>query len=95
MQRQRISPNESSLADDDRQSQSVVLMHLAEVWPAPLTVDELQRELASTANDFVEHDDIQRATRDLVNSGLVHRRDDVIWPSRSAIKTMELLDAFV
>lgn len=57
----------------DRRLRAAVLGRLLELYPAPLTVDELVVEFADDPYDFMQRDDVERAIRDLAREGLVHR----------------------
>lgn len=74
----------------DENVQGAVLMHLLHAYPAQLTATELLHELTETPNDFGSRDRIQRATRDLVAVGLLHRNGEFVVPSRAAVHFHEL-----
>jgi hypothetical protein len=57
----------------DRLLRGAVLGRLLELYPAPLTMGEVVLEFAADPHDFLQHDDIERAIRDLAREGLVHR----------------------
>ncbi len=57
----------------DRLLRGAVLGRLLELYPAPLTVDELVVEFADDPHDFIQRDDVERTIRDLAREWLVHR----------------------
>jgi hypothetical protein len=70
--------------------QRAVLELVLEVHPAQLTETELIREATTDAQSFTRDDRIERAIRDLVRTGLLHRSRDFILPSRPALYVNEL-----
>ena len=78
---------------EDTATESAVLQHLLSIHPAQLTVAELVRELAGPEAEFAQRDAIERAARDLVAVGLLHRNGDLLTPTRAALRAAELLDA--
>jgi hypothetical protein len=81
-----------SPAAEDAANESAVLQQLLDLHPTQVTVTELLREVGGEFADFDERDAIERAVRDLVGAGLLHRRDDFVVPSRAAVRFNELLD---
>lgn len=55
-----------------------------------LTLDELVRELTVDSAEFQERDRVQRAVRDLIAGGLIHRVGDLVLPTRAAVNFHEL-----
>jgi hypothetical protein len=78
--------------EQDDAVESAVLRHLLHLHPAQLTVAELTRELAGEQPGFAERDAIERAVRDLSGAGLLHRGEELLVPSRAALRFSELLD---
>jgi hypothetical protein len=85
-------PNTRSTRDEDAEHESAVLQTLLDLHPARLTMDELVREVAGEHPSFAARDALERAVRDLVAAGLVHRGETLVEPSRSALRFSQLLD---
>ena len=64
--------------------QARVLRQVLFLYPESLTLAELVRELTVASTDFQEQDRIERAVRDLVAAGLLHRVGDLVLPTRAA-----------
>ena len=77
----RIPPNTES---EDRLVQRAVLTLTLAEHPVQLTLDDLGRELSDEPGDFAQRDAIERAVRDLVGVGLLHRHDEFVLPTRAA-----------
>jgi hypothetical protein len=75
-----------SLAEVDDQMQGVVLTHLLDDYPASFTTEEVVSELLSDDPRFGDRDVIVRAVRDLQRAGLLHRRDEFVFPTRAAAR---------
>lgn len=78
-------------AQEDAEVESAVLKHLLALHPTQITVEELAREIDDRPEDFTRRDAIDRAVRELVGVGLLHRRDPFVLPSHAAIRCDELL----
>ena len=70
--------------------ESTVLWQLLVLHPTQVTLEELIRDLAVDPEEFAERDAIERAVRDLVRAGLVHRNGEFAIPSRAALRFNEL-----
>jgi len=81
----RASHDPSSPAGEDRQTESAVLALLLEEHPIRLTMDELILMLHGDPDRSNPGDAAQRAVRELVGAGLVHREGEFITPSRAAL----------
>ena len=79
-------------AAEDAATESAVLQQVLAFHPAQVTVNELVREIAGDPADFAERDGVERAVRDLAGSGLLHRHDAFVVPTRAALRFNELLD---
>lgn len=76
----------------DLATEAAVMRTVLDVHPTPLTVAELMRELGGEQPGFAERDSIERAVRDLTGSGLLHDREQLLTPTRAALRFSELLD---
>jgi len=77
---------------EDEGVEFAVLRQLLDLHPTRLTVEELIRELAGGRSDFAVQDAVERAVRDLAATGLLHRGDEFVAPTRAALRFSELLD---
>jgi DNA-binding IclR family transcriptional regulator len=66
--------------------ESALLQHVLALHPAIATLEELTRELGEP------RDDVDRAVRDLVGSGLLNQSDSTVLPSRAALRFDELME---
>ncbi len=78
--------NIHSTAGEDAAIESALLQQVLALHPAAVTLDELIRELGE------ERDDVERAVRDLVATGLLHRSESLVLPSRAALRFDELME---
>jgi hypothetical protein len=78
-------------SDEDRANESAVLQHVLALHPTAITLEELVRELGPGADAFSQRDAVERAVRDLTGSGLLHRSESLVLPSRAALRFDELL----
>lgn len=83
--------NFTSTHAEDLRAQGAVLTEVLALHPAQLRLSELMREIAAGAADFEQKDAIGRAVRDLVGVGLLFRNDDLVLPTRAALRFDELL----
>jgi hypothetical protein len=74
-----------SPADDDRSTESAILVLLLTEHPTRLTVDELGLVLHGDIDLFEPKDAARRAIRELVGAGLVHREGKFLSPTRAAL----------
>lgn len=77
---------------EDTAIEGSVLRQLLDLHPIQLTFAELVREISGGSTDFALTDAVERAVRQLAAAGLVHRRGDVVAPTRAALRFYELLD---
>ena len=84
--------NSATPAGEDIATESAVLQQVLDLYPAQVTYGELLREVAGQLAEFDERDAVERAVRDLVGAGLLHRHDEFIMPSRAALRFNQLLD---
>jgi hypothetical protein len=79
-------------SEEDVAFESAVLQQVLAIHPSPVTLDELVREIADgEGEDFAQRDAVERAVRDLVGCGLLHRSEALVLPSRAALRCDELL----
>lgn len=84
-QASKSPPNAGDLRD-----RSAILAHILDLHPVLLSFEELVREIVGTSPDFSERDQIERAIRDLIATGLLHRSGDLVLPTRAAVHFHEL-----
>lgn len=75
-------------SEEDRACETAVLHLVLALHPTPLTIADLARELGD--GEFGQRDAVERAVRDLVGSGLLHRSEALVLPSRAALRFEEL-----
>ena len=75
-----------STAGEDAAMESALLQQVLALHPAAVTLEELARELGD------EREDVDRAVRDLVATGLLHRSGPLVLPSRAALRFDELME---
>jgi hypothetical protein len=78
-------------AEEDAVVEAAVLRQLLTLHPVQIVFEDLVREIAMEPEDFAQRDAVERAVRDLAAAGLLHRRDDLVTPSRAALRFDELL----
>ena len=74
-----------STAERDAATESAVLQLVLALHPSPVTFAELARELDAD-RDAAARDPLERAVRDLGAAGLLHRRADIVLPTRAALR---------
>ena len=78
---------------EDARVEAALLQQVLNLHPARLTVAELVRDLAGGEADFGARDAIERAIRELVGAGLLHRTEDtLVTPTRAALHFGRLLE---
>lgn len=79
----------STIADspdpEDAALQADLLSFLLRRHPAQTALGELHGELADRSYGPYDADGVDRAVRDLVHVGLVHRNGEFVLPSRAAV----------
>lgn len=80
----------ATTAAEDIKDRARVLQEVLDLYPETLTLDELVRELTVDSVEFQERDRVQRAVRDLIAGGLIHRVGDLVLPTRAAVNFHEL-----
>ena len=80
----------ATTAAQDIKDRARVLREVLDLYPETQTLDELVRELTIDSVEFEERDRVQRAVRDLIAGGLIHRVGDLVLPTRAAVNFHEL-----
>jgi hypothetical protein len=75
----------------DAATESAVLQQVLALHPTAVTLEELARELGENGDRFAGRDALERAVRDLVGAGLLHRSEHFVLPTRAALRFDELL----
>ena len=73
-----------SSAEEDREIEHGVLTFLLGEHPTHLTVAEVDRALNAGRQSYPE-DAVERAARELIGAGLLHRHGDFVMPTRAAL----------
>jgi hypothetical protein len=76
----------------DGATEAAVMRLVLALHPVQVTVAEIVLELSGENPSFAEQDGIERAVRDLAGAGLLHRVEQLVMPTRAAIRFSELLD---
>jgi hypothetical protein len=77
----------------DARTEAVLLQRVLDLHPTRMTAEELVRDLAGEDAGFGPRDGVERAIRELVGAGLLHRAEDgLVTPTRAALHFGELLD---
>jgi hypothetical protein len=77
---------------EDAATESAVLLQVLDLHPTQVTVAELVRDVGGEGGGFAERDAVERAVRELVAAGLLHRRDELVQPTRAALRFNQLAD---
>lgn len=85
-------PASAGVSEEDRGVCSAVLLTVLDLHPAQLTAQELRREIAGPAPDFERSDQIDRALRDLIAAGLLHRHGPFVLSTRAALAFDRIVD---
>jgi hypothetical protein len=72
-------------ADDDH-DQGAVLAQILAVHPTQLRLSDLVNELSADPGQFAEQDRVERAVRDLIRVGLLHRQGECVLPTPAALR---------
>lgn len=75
----------ASTAAQDLRDQARVLDEVLALYPEPLTLDEVVREVTRASAEFDERERVERAVRDLAGGGLLYRHGDLVVPTRAAV----------
>lgn len=77
---------------DDAATESAVLLQVLDLHPTQVTIAELVRDVGGEGAGFAERDAVERAVRELVAAGLLHRRGEFALPTRAAVRFSQLAD---
>ncbi len=69
---------------------TAVLTHLLGLYPAPLSVEEVVRELTAPSPELDDWEATEDAIRELIAAGLLHRNGEFVFPTRAARRFDEL-----
>jgi hypothetical protein len=86
----QAKPKAASPAAEDLRDERAIFVHVVETFPETLRLSELIRDLGDP-EDFGERDRIERAVRELVRGGVLFRSESVVLPTRTALRSYELL----
>jgi hypothetical protein len=70
--------------------ESAVFEVVIDGYPAPMSVEEIIWEVAGDPMSFSERDDVNNAIRDLAKAGVLHRAGNFIFPTRAAVRVIQL-----
>lgn len=84
--------DDDSIRTSDEKVEAAVLAQLLVLHPTLVTMAELIREVAGEEPGFAERDAIERAVRDLVAVGLLTRSEELVMPTRAALRFDALSD---
>jgi hypothetical protein len=77
---------------EDARVEAALLQRVLHLHPTQMTAAELVRDLAGEDADFGARDAVDRAIRELIGAGLLHRTEDgLVTPTRAALHFGELL----
>jgi hypothetical protein len=78
---------------EDSRVEAALLQRVLDLHPTRMTAAELVRDLAGEDAEFGARDAVERAIRELIGAGLLHRGDDgLVTPTRAALHFGELLE---
>jgi hypothetical protein len=79
--------------EEDDRTEAAVMGLVLEQHPAQLTLTELALMMVGANQEYKGTDAVERAVRDLVGTGLLHRNGDTIRPTVAALRFHDLLIA--
>ncbi len=79
------APAAMTTDDEDTREEHRVLREVLNYHPGMFTLEELIRELTICSTKLGDRDAIERAVRELVAGGLVHRIGELVFPTRTAV----------
>jgi hypothetical protein len=71
--------------DQDGYYEQEVLRHVLKEQPTIFRLCDLVRELARDPREFADRDGVERAVRELVKVGLLHRQGECVLPTPAAV----------
>lgn len=69
---------------------TAVLTHLLRLYPAPLSIEEVVRELTAPSPELDDWEATEDGIRELIAAGLLHRNGEFVFPTRAARRFDEL-----
>jgi hypothetical protein len=79
--------------DDDDRTQASILKEVLWMYPEPITLAELTREMTVASAEFGEQDRISGAVQHLIANGLLYKRDDdLVIPTRASVRFYTLFE---
>lgn len=81
----------SAPADEDNQYEGAVFRHVLSEHPTIFRLSDLIREVAPDPSEFGDRDGVERAVRDQVKAGVLHRLGECILPTPAALYCWALL----
>lgn len=75
-------------------TQHAVLSHILTEYPIMFTASELVSEVARDPDEFASRDGVEQAIRNLVRVRLLYRHGPFVLPSRVALYSSQLWDAY-
>jgi len=86
----QAKPKAALPAAEDMKEERAILVHVIETFPETLRLSDLIREMGGT-DDFRKRDSVERAVRELVKGGMFFRCETAVIPTRTALRSYELL----
>ena len=83
--------NRTSVADEDSYFESAVFRHVLAEHPTIFRLSDLVRELAKDPGEFGDRDGVERAVRDQLKAGVLHRLGECVLPTPAALYCWGLL----
>lgn len=80
-----MQANPTAAPCEDGDYEAAVLRHVLDWQPTILRLEDLIREISPDPREFSHRDDVQRAVRELVKVGLLHRQGECVLPTPAAI----------
>lgn len=76
---------QATAAPDDDAFEEAVLRHVLDWQPTVLRMSDLLREVSPDPREFSHRDGVERAVRELVKVGLLHRQGECVLPTTAAV----------
>jgi hypothetical protein len=82
---------QATAADQDDIYEEAVFRHVLTEHPTIFRLNDLIRELAKDPDEFGHRDSVERAVRDQVKAGVLHRQCECILPTPAALYIWRLV----